>query len=129
MTTTIHVHPKRGVGVVRFTGTVEYDTLREAVDALIHRDAWLPDYDVIWDWRDVSTLIMSSEELDALIDNLHKRKPQLGDGRCAIVAERDMDRHFAQLVMLKDPDCPRERHLFDSVGAAARWLEADEVLA
>ena len=129
MAVTVRVAPTHRVGFVRFAGSIELPDLLDGLYGLLDHPDWRPGYDMVWDCGEVSELIIDNAELDHLLSVLRDMDPQLGGGRSAIIATRQIDYMFAHLIVLKTEDSPREKRVFESAGAALRWLTASDVQA
>lgn len=129
MATTVHVSPANGIGLVRYTETVELPVVLDGLYTLLAHPNWLPGYDIVWDCRGISELMIRPHAVDHLRTSVRDLRPLMGQGRSAIVVTREIDHLFARLLLFKMPHYPRERRVFRTVGAAMRWLTApDDVL-
>jgi hypothetical protein len=131
MTYELDVFPERRLARVTIAGDIEGLVVFEAIEGLAAHPDWQPGFDMIWDGRAITFLAMMSRDVDAAVAKLADLDGRLGDGRSAVVLRRTVDLNMARLVLLRDAISrsgppPRTRRLFESVGAALRWIEAGE---
>lgn len=126
MAVTVRVAPTHQVGFVRYAGNTELPDLLDGVYSLLDHPDWKPGYDMVWDFQDISALVMDTGDVDHLLSVLRDVSPQLGNGRSAVIATRRVDYMFATLILLKAEDSPREGKVFESTDAALRWLTASD---
>ena len=126
MATSVHVNPSNQIGLVRYADAVAPPIILDGLQALLTHPDWLPGYDIVWDCRDISKLVIGHDEIEHLLAALRDLRPLIGDGRSAIVVSREVDHLFARLMLFKMSDRPNERRVFQTVGAAMRWLTASD---
>ena len=127
MGVTVHVNSENRIGLIRQTGRVELPDLLESVQRLLTTLDWLPGYDIVWDCRQVTELVIGHEAASYMVAALRDIQPLIGDGRSAIVVPADIAPLFERMMLLeRQPDSLRERRVFQTVGAAMRWLTASD---
>jgi hypothetical protein len=123
MSYSTNIIPHRRLAVIELRGTVDASELRAALDALVTHPDWEPGYHVIWDGHECRLRLKSVAEVDALIGAAEAFDDRIGTGRVGIVPGPTTNRNKVKLILLRYPHSSRERRIFDTFGAALRWIQ------
>lgn len=118
------VLPDCRLALATFTGVVDAADILQSLDAIFGSPLWEPGFDTVWDGRQTRTLLLDLATVDRVTERSLALKPTRGDGRDAVVVERDVDFIAARLIServrrLQQPSAG----VFHKVGEAAVWLE------
>lgn len=102
----------------RIEGAVDGTECAAAVRQLFADDAWSPDYDVLWDGRLITQLVLDPDDFDTLLHTVADRM----EGRDALVVERVVDIAAAELYAVLARRREAETRVFQSIKEALEYL-------
>ncbi len=92
----VHVYEDKGFGRVVMAGEVHGEDIVEAAHALLTHPRWRTSFDVIWDGRGVTSLILEPDDLAKMVE----AKAEVTAGKEVTIAVRTLDKEMAKLCTL-----------------------------
>ena len=112
------IAPEHQFVYARIEGAVDGPECAAAVRQLFADDAWSPEYDVLWDGRQITQLVLGPDDFDTLLHTVADRM----DGRDALVVERVVDIAAAELYAVLARRRDAETRVFQSIKEALEYL-------
>jgi hypothetical protein len=113
--------------MIRFWGHVDgAQLIREAASFFDNAEARAGLY-LLWDAREIKSLDLTPDDVQRIVEHIHRAGPGVGPARSAVVAvSPDVD-VAARLIRVRAALEPgRKLEIFNDVEAALRWLGGDE---
>lgn len=118
----------RGVGLLRFSGTLTGPDLVRATHDFYGDAAWQPTHRALWDTRAVERLIIEPTDTTQFVAALLSLRPLIGDGKTAAVTATVEVYFIARLIRelsLRNTD--RQVEVFERLEDALAWLGLEEI--
>lgn len=118
-----------GLGVVTFVGAIDGEDLVGAIAALFSDGRWTSGYSAVWDFRDVEQFVIEPSDVAAVLETVADLHDERQTGKAAFVARRHLDLSILNMFSFRLKRIPgREANVFDDLGKAAAWLDANRQL-
>lgn len=111
------------LSTIRFTGAVDGDAVLEALGRLKASDTWKPEFNQLWDYREVTRLVVTQDQVNRMVVQMDDWAAQLGDGRTAILALSVTHEAYANLLIRVIKDPRRTQRTFRRQEQAIEWLQ------
>lgn len=112
------IAPEHKLVYARIEGAVHGTDCAAAVRQLFADETWSPEYDVLWDGRQITQLILEPKDFDTLLHTIADRM----EGRDALVVERVVDIAAAELYAVLARRRNAETRVFQSIKDALDYL-------
>lgn len=119
----ISVCSKCRLGTVRLSDNVDGMTMLDVLDQLTSAAAWEPDFDALWDYRDVTELVVTSDQVDQMTARMSDVPAMSGKGRTALLVRSVTHETYANLLIRISKNPHRLQRTFRSRRRAMEWLE------
>ena len=120
----VRVLPEHRLGVVWLRGPIEAADLLLALPSLYLHPAWVPGFKTAWDALEVTSLSLSPEDLERIVEAFERLAPTMGGGPSAYLTRGGLEEMMAELLRIRrDRIVARPTHGFHDAAAAAAWLE------
>ncbi|HHP7237708.1 MAG TPA: hypothetical protein ACFCU0_04675 [Longibacter sp.] len=113
----------RTLAVAGLTGRVDASVFSDAMYDLYSDDEWSEGMKSLWDLRYVDELVISPDDIPAMVNVVGSLREKLGDGRAAFVAPHEPVHSIARLILLRTRVPERERRVFRQINDALDWLD------
>jgi hypothetical protein len=90
--------------------------------AVLNDDRRTPQFNHVWDTRDIDELVMDVEVISMYRDLLMEHEGRITRGKIAIVATRTLTRTFASMLIQVRRKHPGSFRLFEGMEAVAEWV-------
>lgn len=111
------------LSTIRFTGRVNGASVLEALDRLTTCETWQPEFDDLWDYREVNELVVTQDEVDRVVAQVENSAMRLGEGRTAILVRSITHEAYANLLIRISKDPRRTQRTFRDYNRAIKWLQ------
>ncbi len=112
------IDPDSEVAVVELTGAIDGDECVAAARALHGHPRWERRYDVIWDGRGITGLVIDPRDMKEIVD----AKTEDSSGLDVLIVQREVDYLVARLYTYLARSKGKEAHVFTTLDAALEAL-------
>ncbi len=120
---TIRYDPPERFAVVELSGIITWADTRAILEALFNGPTWVIGSSILWDTRELSSIVLEPEELESIRTMMESLSKQRVGGRSAVVTRDEELEMVAKLFSGLAPDSTREMGVFESVKDALAFLE------
>ena len=127
MASSYRIEPARRVAMATVSGTVTGAELADATRTLYRDAAWGTGFDVVWDFRGLTELLIEVDDMQALVDldNDEQFRALATGGRDVFVVARDLDYAMGRVYAAFAREGPRQSHLVRTLREAWATLGLD----
>ncbi|HTV01955.1 MAG TPA: hypothetical protein VMF13_15510 [Luteitalea sp.] len=113
MAFTYHIDPVRRVAMATVSGTVTGAELADATRTIYRDAAWGTGFDVMWDFRGLTELLIERDDMQALVDldNDDQFRTLAAGGRDVFIVARELDYAMGRVYAAFAREGPRQSHL------------------
>ena len=101
---------------------VDKNAVIDALTTLFSDPAYSPDYDLVWDARYISELVLLPENFSPILRVILSQSVRIAKGRIVALVNRDPVAIIARLYQAVMRRMGREMEVFSTIEQAAKWL-------
>jgi hypothetical protein len=116
------IYPEEHLGTASASGRLKGVDIERMARLILYDPAWRTGFNMLWDCREITELVLDIEEVDGIARTIHAFCPQQGQAKAAIITLRETDYISARLIALwsRMPCC--DIQVFQCSDAATDWL-------
>src|SRR5438876_7216666 len=112
------INPERKVALLTFSGSITGAELAEATKALYHDEAWQYGFNAIWDFSQITELLLEFSDFQGLAALDREYVEIAGPGLDVFIVVRQWDHAMRQTHMVLAKQAPRQSHVRHSLSEA-----------